>query len=67
MEQFSLSDRIALVTGGASGIGLAAAQRFLEAGARVVIGGARDRGYIVIDQIHDANVSSQHSPRMAFI
>ena len=38
MEQFSLTDRTALVTGGASGIGLAAAQRFLEAGARVVIG-----------------------------
>ena len=33
MEQFSLTDRTALVTGGASGIGLAAAQRFLEAGA----------------------------------
>ena len=38
MEQFSLTDRTALVTGGASGIGLAAAQRFLESGARVVIG-----------------------------
>ena len=38
MEQFSLTDRTALVTGGASGIGLAAAQRFLEAGAKVVIG-----------------------------
>ena len=38
MEQFSLTDRTALVTGGASGIGLAAAQRFLETGAKVGIG-----------------------------
>lgn len=34
-----LEDRIALITGGTSGIGLATAERFAEAGARVVIAG----------------------------
>jgi 3alpha(or 20beta)-hydroxysteroid dehydrogenase len=34
---FSLSDRIAVITGGASGIGLATARRFVNAGATVVL------------------------------
>jgi len=38
---FSLADKIALVTGGSSGIGLASARALAEAGARVYITGRR--------------------------
>ena len=39
---FSLEGKAAVVTGGASGIGLATVKRFAEAGARVVIADIRD-------------------------
>ena len=39
---FSLSGKVTVITGGTSGIGLAAAKRFFEAGATVVIAGRRD-------------------------
>ncbi len=38
-----LADQVAVITGGANGIGRAAALRFLEEGARVVIGDVNDR------------------------
>jgi NAD(P)-dependent dehydrogenase (short-subunit alcohol dehydrogenase family) len=41
-NMFSLRGKIAVITGGTSGIGLAAAKRFFEAGATVVIAGRRD-------------------------
>lgn len=39
---FSLDNKVALVTGAASGIGLAVAKRFSDAGARVVVADIRD-------------------------
>jgi NAD(P)-dependent dehydrogenase (short-subunit alcohol dehydrogenase family) len=41
---FSLQDKITVITGGSSGIGEAAARRFGEAGAKVVIASRRDAG-----------------------
>jgi len=39
---FELTDKVAVITGGASGIGLAAAQRFVQAGAIVVLADIAD-------------------------
>ncbi len=41
-EFFSLQDQVAVITGGTSGIGLAAAKRFIASGAKVAISGRRD-------------------------
>ena len=37
MIKFDLNKRVAIVTGGAQGFGLAITERFIEAGAKVVI------------------------------
>ena len=37
MIKFDLNNRVAIVTGGAQGFGLAISERFIEAGAKVVI------------------------------
>ncbi|MDX2345103.1 MAG: SDR family NAD(P)-dependent oxidoreductase, partial [Acidimicrobiia bacterium] len=41
-EFFSLEDQVAVITGGTSGIGLKAAERFIASGAKVVISGRKD-------------------------
>ena len=42
-----LKDRVAIITGAASGIGLAAARRFVAEGARVVVADVQDAGHEV--------------------
>lgn len=42
MTHFSLKNKIAFITGGCSGIGLAVAKRYLEAGAKVVLADLHD-------------------------
>jgi len=41
-EFFSLKDNVAVITGGTSGIGLKAAERFIATGAKVVVAGRKD-------------------------
>jgi NAD(P)-dependent dehydrogenase (short-subunit alcohol dehydrogenase family) len=50
-----LDGKVAVVTGGCSGIGLATVQRFAEEGAQVVIGDLDDaRGTEVVQGLHDS-------------
>ena len=37
MINFNLSNRVAIVTGGAQGFGLAISERFVQSGAKVII------------------------------
>jgi NAD(P)-dependent dehydrogenase (short-subunit alcohol dehydrogenase family) len=49
------SDRVVIVTGGASGIGLATAKRFGSEGARVVIADLhQDKGEVAVKEVRDA-------------
>ncbi|GAB3245925.1 3-oxoacyl-ACP reductase [Alteromonas gracilis] len=54
-----LDGLVAVVTGGCSGIGLATVERFVEEGARVVIGDIDDeRGHVVVGQLGGADVAT---------
>ncbi|MEO7449266.1 MAG: SDR family NAD(P)-dependent oxidoreductase, partial [Humibacillus sp.] len=52
-----LEGKVAVVTGGCSGIGLATVRRFVEEGARVVIGDIDDqRGHEVVGRLGGADL-----------
>ena len=54
-----IQDRVAVVTGGCSGIGLATVQRFVAEGAKVVIGDIDDeRGKMLVDELGGAEVAT---------
>ncbi len=60
MIKFDLNNRVAVVTGGAQGFGLAITERFIEAGAKVVIWDI-DESLVkeVIDKVKSENLSYQ--------
>jgi len=52
-----LKGKVAVITGGASGIGLASVERFVAQGARVVFGDIQDdKGFAVAKQLGDAAI-----------
>jgi NAD(P)-dependent dehydrogenase (short-subunit alcohol dehydrogenase family) len=54
-----IQDRVAVITGGCSGIGLATAKRFVAEGARVVIGDlSDDRGAEIVHELGGADVAA---------
>jgi 3-oxoacyl-[acyl-carrier protein] reductase len=60
MINFDLNNRVAIVTGGAQGFGLAISQRFIEAGAKVIIWDIdEDAIKKTLDKIDSQNLSHQ--------
>src|SRR5580765_2772249 len=46
-----LKDKIALITGGANGIGLATTQRFAREGAKIILWDVSDKGHEIVEQL----------------
>lgn len=46
-----LQDKVALITGGANGIGLATTQRFAKEGAKIILWDVSDKGYEVVERL----------------
>ena len=60
MIKFDLSNRVAIVTGGAQGFGLAITERFIEAGAKVIIWDIdEDAAKKATDKVNSENLSYQ--------
>jgi len=56
-----LDGKVAVVTGGCSGIGLATVRRFVEEGARVVVGDIDDeRGHVLVGQLGGEELLTYH-------
>ena len=60
MIKYDLNDRVAVVTGGAQGFGLAITERFIEAGAKVIIWDIDENAAKeAIDKVKSKNLSHQ--------
>ena len=60
MIKFDLKNRVAIVTGGAQGFGLAVSERFIEAGAKVIIWDIDDEAIKkALDKVNSENLSHQ--------
>ena len=60
MIKFDLNNRVAIVTGGAQGFGLAISQRFIEAGAKVIIWDIDEEAIKkTLNKINSENLSHQ--------
>ena len=60
MIKYDLNERVAVVTGGAQGFGLAITERFIEAGAKVIIWDIDDNAAKeAIDKVKSENLSHQ--------
>ena len=60
IKQFSMDGRVAIVTGGTSGIGLAIAKALADAGAKVVIAGrSQERGDEALEALRNDGLDAQ--------
>ena len=60
MIKFDLNSRVAVVTGGAQGFGLAITERFIDAGAKVIIWDIdENEAKAAIDKVKSENLSYQ--------
>ena len=60
MIEFDLNNRVAIVTGGAQGFGLAITERFIQSGAKVIIWDIdEDEAKKALDQVNSENLTYQ--------